>query len=135
MNIFSNMLEMILRILFILAILILSIIFATEMKKGEDKLTKAKFYPRFISAFVGMCFNLLDYVAKYAQIAKMDDFLKIICLVFVLLKLNELIKSGDPRYSIIEEGEKPFSTTIGMAFCIMIEYIFFIRSSIFDNYC
>lgn len=112
--------------IFIFTIYLLTIILNIRITKGEFGITSGRFKAYCIAALFGVISNFADrLVYLYKVNWRISPVIKVVALIWVLCKLWKLSRYGDPRwYTGDEDSENkdPFSTTIGVSFCIMLAY-------------
>lgn len=142
-----NLSEIIIGFCLLFFFYILSIYLNLLIVKKNENILPGTFKLYSFAVFVSVICNLLGVIlVKYnisSSIINFDfikifdcinffDLLKIAILVLALYIINSLKNSGDPRYVAdykdINSGEldpdMPFSSTLGMSFCIMVSYTF-----------
>lgn len=107
----------------------LTILINIRITQGEVGITQGRFKAYCIAVLFGVICNASELLIYKLKINDNEwiYIIEVIGLVYVLFKLWCLKNSGDPRWYMGDEdnaNEDPFSTTIGVSFCIMIAYTF-----------
>ena len=128
-----NLSEIILGFCSLFFFYILSIYLNLLIVKKNENILPGTFKLYSFAVFASVICNLLGVIlVKYNISFSIIDVIKSGFLVLVLYIINFLKNSGDPRYVAdykdINSGEldpdMPFSSTLGMSFCIMVSYTF-----------
>ncbi len=111
---------------------IISIYLNIVIVKGEYGCLPGTFKLYSLAVVVSVLCNFVDVICIKNKIVGEFFFIKVLLVGFTLFKIYSLKNSGDPRwvadYKDIYSGELdpnvPFSSTEGMAFCILVAYTF-----------
>lgn len=114
-----------------ICVYILTIMINIRITQGEFGITQGRFKAYCIASLFGVLCNASELLIYKLKINDNEwiYIIEVIGLVYVSFKLWCLKNSGDPRWYMGDEdnanaNEDPFSTTIGVSFCIMIAYTF-----------
>lgn len=122
----------VLGILFLLTAYTIGIVLNIKIVKGRYGFLPGTIKLYSIAVIASVSCNFIDVIFIKNNITDNVSWIKLILLVVTFIKILSLKNSGDPSwiadYKDVYAGEldpeKPFSSTEGMSFCIMVAYTF-----------